>query len=96
MLFCTQLRAEEQSKLDARVAQVTEWLMHFRRVRRKNHRSRTSSERSVGDLACAICMICFRLSYFCKLWLVSALVFSQWSLCARICKLATPLCVNLW
>jgi hypothetical protein len=29
MLFCLQLRAEEQSKLDAGVARVTEWLMQF-------------------------------------------------------------------
>jgi hypothetical protein len=29
MLFFLQLRAEEQSKLDAGVARVTEWLMQF-------------------------------------------------------------------
>jgi hypothetical protein len=29
MLFCMQLRAEEQSKLDDGMMRVTEWLMQF-------------------------------------------------------------------
>jgi hypothetical protein len=40
MLFCMQLRAEEQSKLDAGVARVIEWLMQFQ----DSHKEKTPVE----------------------------------------------------
>jgi hypothetical protein len=64
--------------------------MQFQDSRKEKTPVEGISERSARDSACAVSMIRFRLPYFCNLWLLSsALVFSQWSLCVRICKLAT-------